>query len=1214
MGKSEAMKLKRAWVGHVFHSSFDSSKRGVAILLHKKLKFVLLKEHKDEEGRLVCIEAVIDGRRLNLCNVYAPNEDSPEFFHKVNRLLGSFEEGGIILGGDHNQTLDPVLDKSRYFPAPSKGREALKQLQEDVGVVDIWRLTNPDKREYTFYSHNHKSHSRIDYFLISNNLVDSVQDITIGAIALTDHATVELCISTCLENIRSNRWRLNTSLLQDTIIKQTLADDLTAFFQINIGSTPKIGTVWEASKAFIRGKCIAEASRKKKQDKQTMIELEDEIKQKEGELSENYSEDLLKQVCELKYNLNSIYSKKAEYAMFRLKCTFYESGEKAGRLLARQLKKQESSHAIPCVKDSHGKVVTTAKEINQVFMDFYKTLYTSETLSNQEKLENWFSQFKLPRLSQEQAQFLETPVTEEEVRKAILSMQTGKAPGLDGFPVEYYKQFIDILAPVLTDVYYEALETGHLPTTLNESVISVILKKGKDSMDPASYRPISLANVDYKIFTKVLSMRLENIIPCIIDPDQVGFVKGRSSSDNLRRLLHLIWQTRESDESIAAFSLDAEKAYDRLEYSFLMHTLRKFGFGREFIKWIELIYAEPKTSVLTNGIVSSFFSVTRGAKQGDPLSPFLFLLFLEPLAAAIRADIRIRGVKAGGREHKLFLYADDILWLSVDPVSSAPRFLKTMEAFSEISGYKINLNKSEVMPVSRTCLPSINNALKFRWIDSGMQYLGIRLTPDIEDMVQTNFSPLLQGIKTNLEKWKVINLSLWGKINTIKMMVAPQVNYISMMVPLTVPNTFFKQYNHIVRDFLWNGKKPRIKLDKLFTTRSMGGLGLPNVELYKMSFELLKISKHWSDEGSSLGWLDIEREMVSPYGPIEILSQTPKRKDRSNPILQCSRETWAKVHKLLHTPHHKQMYSSIWNNPSIKIGRKSVMWDTWLNKNVTRISDLYSNGLFQSFEELKQNFDLEKTDFWRYLQLRSCVMSLKIPTDDTNKLSCYFKLPGFLRSASGFYKIITDNIYGKSQHIRQIWERDLKTTIEEEAWEEIVKKVGWSVRDAVNKFTQYKVIHRYYYTPVKLHKMGLMRDNKCWKCKGDIGSYVHLLWDCPLVLPFWKQVLHVIGEWLDAPLPESPQLCLLGDRTILPPNVTKVEFALASAGFIIAVRIILRHWKSQVRPCFTEWLKLMTDTASFEGLIARLNDGKGKYYKVWSHFLHFIQFQWSQIA
>lgn len=101
-----------------------------------------------------------------------------------------------------------------------------------------------------------------------------------------------------------------------------------------------------------------------------------------------------------------------------------------------------------------------------------------------------------------------------------------------------------------------------------------------------------------------------------------------------------------------------------------------------------------------------------------------------------------------------------------------------------------------------------------------------------------------------------------------------------------------------------------------------------------MSFEILKLSKHWTNDKSGLDWVDIEREFVSPFEPIETFSQTLKRKGRLNPILQCSRETWTKIHKLLHVPHCRQIYSSIWNNPSIKIGRQTIIWNTWVYKNI----------------------------------------------------------------------------------------------------------------------------------------------------------------------------------------------------------------------------------------------------------------------------------------
>ncbi|KAI5089733.1 hypothetical protein C0J45_19868, partial [Silurus meridionalis] len=167
---NEALKFKRDWVGHVFHSSFSSKQNGVMILIHKRLNFVMLTETKDDMGRIICIETLINGVKVILCNIYAPNKADPGFVHEVNKILG--ERGGqIILAGDFNQVMDGVLDKSKYQGSSMpRDRAALHMLTEDFGLIDIWRLVNPKEREYTFYSHCHKSHSRIDFFLLSNSI------------------------------------------------------------------------------------------------------------------------------------------------------------------------------------------------------------------------------------------------------------------------------------------------------------------------------------------------------------------------------------------------------------------------------------------------------------------------------------------------------------------------------------------------------------------------------------------------------------------------------------------------------------------------------------------------------------------------------------------------------------------------------------------------------------------------------------------------------------------------------------------------------------------------------------------------------------------------------------------------------------------------------------------------------------------------------------
>uniref|UniRef100_A0A3Q4G906 Reverse transcriptase domain-containing protein n=1 Tax=Neolamprologus brichardi TaxID=32507 RepID=A0A3Q4G906_NEOBR len=198
-------------------------------------------------------------------------------------------------------------------------------------------------------------------------------------------------------------------------------------------------------------------------------------------------------------------------------------------------------------------------------------------------LSTYFDKMKIPKISQEGRNKLETPLTEVEVKEAIRAMKAGKSPGIDGFPAEFYHKFIDLLCPFLTEVLHETFEFGRLPASFNQAVISLIPKGDKDLTDPGNYRPISLINVDCKILSKVLATRLEAVIPQIINQDQVGFIKNRSASDNMR-LLHLLWLNRNNTNPVLAISLDAQKAFDRVEWNFLFTALEKFGIGDNFCR------------------------------------------------------------------------------------------------------------------------------------------------------------------------------------------------------------------------------------------------------------------------------------------------------------------------------------------------------------------------------------------------------------------------------------------------------------------------------------------------------------------------------------------------------------------------------------------------------------------------------------------------------
>ena len=234
----------------------------------------------------------------------------------------------------------------------------------------------------------------------------------------------------------------------------------------------------------------------------------------------------------------------------------------------------------------------------------------------------------------------------------------------------------------------------------------------------------------------------------MIHQDQVGFLRQRNSSDNIRRLLNIMWSVRNMDSPVAAISLDAQKAYDRVEHKYLFLTLKSFGFGEPFLKWIQILYNQPEAAVQTNGLISSYFKLSRGTPQGSSLSPALFCLALEPLAAAIRMNPNFPGVVIGESVHKLMLYADDILLLVSDPEQSIHTLLETINSFSKLSGYKVNWSKSEALPLTAYCPRTLFQEGAFQWPAEGLKYLGITFPQQIDDVIRVNMEPLFRKIST----------------------------------------------------------------------------------------------------------------------------------------------------------------------------------------------------------------------------------------------------------------------------------------------------------------------------------------------------------------------------------------------------------------------------------------------------------------------------------
>ena len=242
---------------------------------------------------------------------------------------------------------------------------------------------------------------------------------------------------------------------------------------------------------------------------------------------------------------------------------------------------------------------------------------------------------------------------------------------------------------------------------------------------------------------------------------------------------------------------------------------------------IKTLYSNPQASVKVNGSSSQAFTLERGCRQGCSLSPLLFAICIEPLAQLIRDDKNIKGIRIGEEEHKISLYADDVLLYLSDPITTIPHLKNITDKFGFYSGYTINIDKTEAMDISCKISQSVKSQSGFKWPKNGIKYLGIFIPQALQQLYSFNYDKIIKSIKSDLERWISLPISLIGRIESVRMNVLPKMLYLFQMLPIKIPKNTFNLLNRLIARFICQGKRPRIRLKTLQLSKSSGGLGLP---------------------------------------------------------------------------------------------------------------------------------------------------------------------------------------------------------------------------------------------------------------------------------------------------------------------------------------------------------------------------------------------------
>ena len=584
-------KWEREWGGRIIFSYAPTTGSGVVILFNPNFSHTIIKFYSHFSGRIASVHIKFNNYDFKIIGLYLtahPTRERLDLLETVETLLQGNVDHMVI--GDFNFVENIALDKMTVLP-PSGGQygtATMTDIRNNYSLSDVYRHFNPHSIQYTWFNHTKTQASRLDRAYVTKLILNNCFNCSFSPSPYSDHFIFSFFFNPPALGRGRGVWKAHCDVLNDNNFIDLYNDQLDDYIADSSETNPS----WPKLKSKTTSMIQANTFLKSRDAKFKISELEKQYNNecklfpRDANILETISSEIDKIISD-RVNINA----------FKSKVSYDSDFDRPSKHFLRQQKSRAANNDIISLTTEQNTKVTDIQAILTETHHFYTQLYTDPTTHN--SAANTFLN-NLPQVSQQENILLNRKITALEVTHAIKNSKPGTSPGPDGIPTDFYKKFINQLAPLLANFYNSFLLKNEINPNFLKSIVTLIFKKG-DPEYLKNWRPISLMNNDIKFLTKILAKRLSIVTPSLIHPNQTSNIPGRSISDNINLIRNLIDYSNHKQTPALIFSVDQLKAFDKLSHSFLFNVLNSFGFDGNFLSWVRILYKRASGQVLVQG-------------------------------------------------------------------------------------------------------------------------------------------------------------------------------------------------------------------------------------------------------------------------------------------------------------------------------------------------------------------------------------------------------------------------------------------------------------------------------------------------------------------------------------------------------------------------------------------------------------------------------------